>query len=64
MPKLNQLLSEKKVFRDPIHSYVNVEYQIIWDLINTKELPDARISELLEEKNRIRNVLWTQENYY
>ena len=34
------------------------------NLINTKELPDARISELLEEKNRIRNVLWTQENYY
>ena len=33
---------------------VNLE---IDNLINTKELPDARISELLEEKNRIRNVL-------
>ena len=42
MPKINTLLSEKKVFRDPIHSYVNVEYQIIWDLINTNEFQRLR----------------------
>lgn len=33
------------------------------NLINSKSLPDSRINELLEEKNRISNVLWTQENF-
>jgi len=30
-------LSEKKVFRDPLYGYIEVEHQTIWDLINAKE---------------------------
>ena len=30
-------MNEIKVFRDPIHSYVKVEYKIIWDCINARE---------------------------
>lgn len=35
-------MDEVKVFRDPIHGYVKVEYQIIWDCINTKEFQRLR----------------------
>lgn len=38
---MNQL-SEKKVFRDPIYTYITVEHRIIWDLINTKEFQRLR----------------------
>lgn len=34
--------SEVKVFRDPIHSYIHVEYQIIYDLINTPSFQRLR----------------------
>ncbi|EDK66268.1 hypothetical protein CGSSp14BS69_04568 [Streptococcus pneumoniae SP14-BS69] len=27
----------EKVFRDPVHNYIHVNNQIIYDLINTKE---------------------------
>ena len=35
-------LNEIKVFRDPIHSYVKVEYKIIWDCINAREFQRLR----------------------
>lgn len=33
---------ELKVMRDPVHGYINVEYQIIWDLINAPEFQRLR----------------------
>ena len=39
---LFQKLEETKVFRDPVHTYINVEYQIIWELINTFEFQRLR----------------------
>lgn len=39
---LFEKLDEIKVFRDPIHSYVRVEYKIIWDCINARELQRLR----------------------
>lgn len=38
-PKLTQ---ESKVMRDPVHGYIHVQYQIIWDLINAKEFQRLR----------------------
>ena len=35
-------LDETKVFRDPVHTYIQVDYQIIWDLINTFEFQRLR----------------------
>ena len=29
--------NEIKVLRDPIHGYIHIEYQVIWDCLNTKE---------------------------
>ena len=29
--------NEVKVLRDPIHGYIHIEYQVIWDCLNTKE---------------------------
>ena len=29
--------SETKVLRDPIHGYIHVDDQVIWDCINTRE---------------------------
>lgn len=34
------------------------------NLINSRSLPESRINELLEEKNRISDVLWIQESFY
>ena len=39
---LFQKLEETKVFRDPVHTYINIEYQIIWELINTFEFQRLR----------------------
>lgn len=41
---LNQYnkLSEQKVMRDPVHGYIHVDYQIIWDLINAPEFQRLR----------------------
>jgi HD superfamily phosphohydrolase len=35
-------LTEEKVFKDPVHKYIYVQDQIIWDLINTKEFQRLR----------------------
>ena len=35
-------LVEEKVFKDPIHRYIHVEDQLIWDLIKTKEFQRLR----------------------
>lgn len=35
-------LAEEKVFKDPIHRYVHVSDQLIWDLIKTKEFQRLR----------------------
>lgn len=35
-------LEETKVFRDPVHTYISIDYQIIWDLINTFEFQRLR----------------------
>lgn len=35
-------LVEEKVFKDPVHRYVHVRDQIIWDLIGTKEFQRLR----------------------
>lgn len=34
--------NEMKVMRDPVHGYIHVEYQVIWDCINTKEFQRLR----------------------
>lgn len=33
---------ELKVMRDPIHGYIHVEYQVIWDCINAREFQRLR----------------------
>ncbi|GGE82343.1 HD domain-containing protein [Priestia taiwanensis] len=38
----NQKLSETKVFKDPVHRYVHVRDQVIWDLIGTEEFQRLR----------------------
>ncbi len=35
-------LDEEKVFKDPIHQYIYVHNNLIWDLINTKEFQRLR----------------------
>lgn len=35
-------LNEIKVLRDPIHEYIHIEYQIIWDCLNTPEFQRLR----------------------
>lgn len=36
-PKLLQRTSEKKVTRDPIHGYITITRQVIWDALQTRE---------------------------
>ena len=36
------LLEEEKVFKDPVHKYIYVQDQLIWDLINTREFQRLR----------------------
>ncbi|MFD0621194.1 HD domain-containing protein [Paenibacillus sp. GCM10027629] len=35
-------LQEEKVFKDPVHKYIHVQDQTIWDLINAKEFQRLR----------------------
>jgi len=42
MPYWNQKLNEEKVFKDPVHRYIHVRDQVIWDLIGTKEFQRLR----------------------
>lgn len=37
-----KLCDEVKVLRDPVHGYIHVHYQLIWDLINTPEFQRLR----------------------
>jgi HD superfamily phosphohydrolase len=39
---LYQRLEEEKVFKDPVHRYVHVRDQLIWELINTSEFQRLR----------------------
>lgn len=39
---LNKKLDEEKVFKDPVHSYVHVRDQLIWNLVNTTEFQRLR----------------------
>lgn len=39
---MNALMKEEKVFKDPVHKYIYVQDQTIWDLINTKEFQRLR----------------------
>ncbi|MFD2671556.1 HD domain-containing protein [Marinicrinis sediminis] len=36
------MLEEEKVFKDPVHRYVHVQDEVIWDLINTREMQRLR----------------------
>lgn len=36
------LLAEEKVFKDPVHKYIHVQDQTIWNLINTREFQRLR----------------------
>src|SRR5699024_12690944 len=38
----NMKLSEEKVFKDPVHRYIHVRDQVIWDLIATPEFQRLR----------------------
>ena len=42
MDYAHQQLKREKVFRDPVHNYVYVKYQVILDLINTSEFQRLR----------------------
>jgi HD superfamily phosphohydrolase len=35
-------MKEEKVFKDPVHKYIYVQDQIVWDLINTREFQRLR----------------------
>lgn len=39
---MRKKLAEEKVFKDPVHNYVYVQDQTIWDLIDTKEFQRLR----------------------
>ncbi|MBH5320737.1 HD domain-containing protein [Paenibacillus sp. GSMTC-2017] len=39
---MREQISEEKVFKDPVHDYVYVQDQTIWDLINTREFQRLR----------------------
>ncbi|MBP1153467.1 MULTISPECIES: HD domain-containing protein [unclassified Paenibacillus] len=39
---MNVPMKEEKVFKDPVHKYIYVQDQTIWDLINTKEFQRLR----------------------
>ena len=38
----DEILPREKVFRDPVHNYIYVQYQVILDLINTSEFQRLR----------------------
>ncbi|WP_026570818.1 HD domain-containing protein [Sediminibacillus sp. JSM 1682029] len=38
----DEQLSEEKVFKDPVHRYIHVKDQVIWDLIGTREFQRLR----------------------
>lgn len=42
VPYKDQLLPVEKVFRDPVHDYIHVQYQVILDLIDSREFQRLR----------------------
>ncbi|PSL40576.1 hypothetical protein B0H99_10437 [Planomicrobium soli] len=42
MSYATQKLAEEKVFKDPVHRYIHVRDQVIWDLINSREVQRLR----------------------
>ncbi|SDK16182.1 HD domain-containing protein [Sediminibacillus albus] len=38
----DEQLNEEKVFKDPVHRYIHVKDQVIWDLIGTREFQRLR----------------------
>ncbi|MEH7234652.1 HD domain-containing protein [Bacillus sp. JJ1562] len=42
MTNSNGKLSEEKVFKDPVHSYVHVQDRVIWELVATSEFQRLR----------------------
>lgn len=38
----NKKLKEEKVFKDPVHRYIHVRDQVIWDIIGTREFQRLR----------------------
>ncbi|WP_078556212.1 HD domain-containing protein [Bacillus alkalicellulosilyticus] len=42
MENILQKLEEEKVFKDPVHRYIHVRDQLIWELIGTKEFQRLR----------------------
>jgi len=43
--------NETKVLRDPVHGYIHVKYQVIWDCINAKEFQSKRISKIASDSS-------------
>ncbi|MCC2686923.1 MAG: hypothetical protein K0R75_3822 [Paenibacillaceae bacterium] len=39
---MDKRLNEEKVFKDPVHKYIYVQDQVIWDLINSREFQRLR----------------------
>lgn len=39
---ITQRTNEQKVMRDPVHEYIHIDYQVIWDVINAKEFQRLR----------------------
>lgn len=39
---MGNILAEEKVFKDPVHKYIYVQDQTIWDLINSREFQRLR----------------------
>ncbi|WP_240376373.1 HD domain-containing protein [Bacillus piscicola] len=42
MTRGNRTLEEEKVFKDPVHRYIHVRDELIWELIGTKEFQRLR----------------------
>lgn len=42
LPYATQKMSREKVFRDPVHNYIRIDYQVILDLIDTPEFQRLR----------------------
>ncbi|MET1013347.1 MAG: HD domain-containing protein [Paenisporosarcina sp.] len=42
MSYATQKMAEEKVFKDPVHRYIHVRDQVIWDLIGTREFQRLR----------------------
>ena len=63
-------LNEVKVLRDPIHEYIHIEYQVIWDCLNSPEFQRLRRIHQLgathqvyhaAEHSRFSHSLWVYE---